>query len=103
MSINFMKGDLLGSSSMFAQPMVRTIPQAQTSALPRVIGVGRFRARARASRRHILTYSSFKCRLQKASVKITIVLNLDKISSHMAVDDDDLFLLAMNEFLRWIK
>ena len=83
--------------------MVRTIPHAQTSALPRVIGVGRFRARARASRRHILTYSSFKCRLQNASVKTTIALNFDMTSSDIAADDDDLSLWAMNELLQWIK
>src|SRR5271157_4392531 len=103
MSINFMCGDLLGSSRTFAQPMVRTIPQAQTSTPPRVKGVGRFRARARASRRHILTYSSFKYRLQKASVKPTIALSFDMTSSDIAVDDDDLSFRAMNELLQWIK
>lgn len=42
MAINFMYGNCLGSSSTFAQPMVRTIPQAQTSARPRTRGVGCF-------------------------------------------------------------
>ncbi len=75
--------------------MVRTIPQAQTSARPRARGEDRFRARATVSRRHISAYSSFKCRLQKASVKAVIASYFGRTSDGIAVDGCDKFLRAI--------
>src|SRR5208337_765746 len=61
-----------GSPRKFTQPTTRTIPLAQDSGLPFVIGEGRLRARTPASLRHKTPYSASRCPWQKASVRSTI-------------------------------
>ena len=61
MAVSFRCGWWLLSSRKLTQPIVRTIPQAQVSGLPRVSGEGRLRARTPASFRHKAPYSSLRC------------------------------------------
>jgi len=68
--------------------MVRMMPQAQASNLPRSSGDGRFRANAAASLRQRSAYSPFRCSPQNASVNSTrmFMTAFGSVSPPMAAD-----------------
>src|SRR5262249_21005863 len=60
------------SSRKLTQPIVRTMPLAQTFGLPRPSGEGRLQASFSASSRQYAAYSSLRCTLQKPSIRLTM-------------------------------